>query len=160
MENFPSSCLRLCLTFQTLRAYGVCLGGNHVLPAPLPRSRCLHAPRIWGTEARKGGKEGRVPRKWRVLETVAPSEAPDDTSAWCPESWGWEGWAWGAAHGTSVFRALCSQRSPARALHRGAVSQRKAWHHPALSDSSPKQPWNCTRLHSVFVRDHLLMDRH
>lgn len=43
---------------------------------PLPRSRCLRAPRIWGTEARKGGKEGRVPRKWRVLETVAPSEAP------------------------------------------------------------------------------------
>lgn len=53
MENFHSSCLSLCLTFQTLWAYGVSQS-NLMLPATLPH--LLWALWVWGAAPRRGEK--------------------------------------------------------------------------------------------------------
>lgn len=107
MENFPSSCLRLCLTFQTFRAYGVSRRQSRAPCSPPPLS-LSPAPRFWGTEARKvrkgaeflGNGEFWKQQLWMKHQRVLlPGAFPS-----------WEQGMGGMGMGKQLMGCLCSER--------------------------------------------------
>lgn len=161
MEKFPSSCLRLCLTFQTFRAYGVSRRQSRA-PCSPPPLLLSPAPRFWGTEARKvrkgaeflGNGEFWKQQLWMKHQRVLlPGAFPS-----------WEQGMGGMGMGKQLMGCLCSERCVLRDLFAlGALHPEQLPYREKLAITQPslipfQSPNKPAPGFILFVRDHLLIN--